>query len=220
MNGWLWHHTMPDRRLLKNTAESRPIVKHRIMLSGYSGSGNSFHNRHNRTERSPAMDKKITDLIAILRKECETHDTLIEVATAMNTALRENDTGAIQRNSVQYDETTCAIENLEEQRLQLCDSIGRGLKKQRRHLNCAAIADILPPQDAGPLRKIRQELKDKINTLTKINTSNQVLLEDALAGIARAVKLLANEKRKYSGYRRFGAKDPEFVPKNIVNKVA
>ncbi|MBD3346243.1 MAG: hypothetical protein GF401_14395 [Chitinivibrionales bacterium] len=166
------------------------------------------------------MDGKIKELLTILKQENEIHDRLIECAQIMNKALKENDTNKIQQTSMKYDELTCNIESVEEKRLEICDSIGKKTKMKSRHLNLTSITEALPPEDTGPLGEVRQDLKKKITKLTKINTSNQVLLENALANIAKAVELIACEKKKYSGYKQYGKKDSDFIFRNIVNKVA
>lgn len=167
------------------------------------------------------MTAQLDELATVLTKELDFHATLITAALAMNQAITKRSLDEIQKAARCYDQCTCGIQELEEQRLRLSDTICNFPAKTAGHASLLRVIECVPPEQKQRLTTLRAALKDAINKLSKINYSNQVLLTESLKTIAKIFDYIATQdKRNPSGYRRRGAKEKKRSGATIFNTVA
>ena len=138
----------------------------------------------------------------------------------MNGAIKEKEVARVQLLTALYDTLIGQIEILEVRRLEVCDAISRALMLKSRHTNLHGIIQHLPNEDQGSFTHIRDSLKSKMQELVRINTSNQILLNESLQAIGKNFELLARQQSKFANYKKSGAMSNEIVKKSIVNQIA
>jgi flagellar biosynthesis/type III secretory pathway chaperone len=166
------------------------------------------------------MNAPLEKLYDLLCRERDIHDRLIETATTMNTMLKEHTAESIRECSAQYDEYIYQIEQCEAQRLEVCDILAKQLVPHKRHINITDIIHLLEEQDRERFAAVRAELSEKMKQLSKINTSNQIWLEEALNHMSRTVSILTRAKSYVSGYKKKGEINQQLMPSSIINKKA
>lgn len=166
------------------------------------------------------MDKLLEELNAILAEELTIHAELVKNAQEMNTALKIKDLAKVQRFTTQFDVCIAQVEMLETRRLEACDALTRLLSPKNKHLNLQSIISLIPGEKRIPLVKIHTALKENINALIKLNTANQILLNESLVAISKNFEIIVQEQDKHSGYKRSGAKDTKSIRRSIVNHIA
>ncbi len=166
------------------------------------------------------MDQHFRELKKVLTEELEIHANCVTTATAMNTAIKEKDVEKVQWLTDQFDNFMARIEILEMRRLELCDSITKAGKTENRHLNLQNIIALVPGEERKSFEDIRASLKKNIANLAKINTANQLLLNESLKAIEKNFELFAQSQTIPSGYKQSGVMERKSIRKNIVNQVA
>jgi hypothetical protein len=167
------------------------------------------------------MNARFDELVTVLVKELDFHATLITAAFSMNEAITKRSLDGIQKAARCYDQCTCRIQELEEQRLQLSDVICSYPALTAGHASLSRVIDCAPPEQQQRLATLRASLKEAIGKLSKINYSNQILLTESLKIIAKMFDYIASQdKRNTGGYKRRGAKDRQRSTTAIVNTVA
>jgi len=164
------------------------------------------------------MEDLLPRLENLLAKQIEAHDNVLETGKKMNAALKQKQLEEIQRLNMNYDAYVGRIEEFEEQRLAVCDEIAKTMDK--RHVNIATIIEVLNEDQRGTLTRYRSLLKEKIGQISRINTSNFILLEASLAAISKNVEVIARSQEKYQGYGQGGVKASRKVSRSIINKIA
>jgi flagellar biosynthesis/type III secretory pathway chaperone len=163
----------------------------------------------------------IKQLITIIAEELQTHDKLVETARNMNTAIKKKEVREVQHLTQTYDALAGRIEELEELRLKSCDDYAAALTGKQQHMTLVnVIATVTDEQLKNELGSLRANIKDRITALTRLNTSNQILLEASLAMIAKNFELMLSARAKFKGYGHGGQMDSRNISRNIVNKIA
>ena len=167
------------------------------------------------------MNKSVEQLMIVLNKELDLHALLIAAAYDMNAAVKKKNVAGVAAATRRYDDCTCSIEQLEEQRLLLCDTICKDAVKNGTH---ASLLTTIQHIDA-PLRKtvtaLRDQLKQTILDLSKINYSNQILITETITANHALLELItAGNPAQRGGYKKHGAKITTRHGMSLVNKVA
>jgi uncharacterized coiled-coil protein SlyX len=166
------------------------------------------------------METRLDELIRVLEEERRIHEQLLDAARSMNGALRERKHSAIAGCCVRHDTLIFQIEQLEEKRLSLCDALGQSLAIVGGHFNLSDVIAALPADQRMPLVKLQRQLKSLIGELTKVNTSNHILLHDALLGIEKAVARALAARTPVTGYQNIMTKKSPVKPRPIFNRIA
>jgi len=166
------------------------------------------------------MENETRELQSILEKQLGLHNDLIKIAENMNNAIKENDISKIHTLTSQFDEYVVQIEELENIRLELCDKIAEVSKSESKHLNLQQIIQLLPKKSAGPFMQIKIELKKKMFVLNKINSSNQILLNESLLLIKKEFEFMTQVQNRLSGYGQNGKIETKTIRRSIVNHIA
>ncbi len=166
------------------------------------------------------MQTTLEKLRDILIQEEEIHDQLIATANEMNDTLKSNMADSIKKCATRYDELIFRIEQCEEARLCLCDQLAKEIVPSKRHINLNDIIAHLDQSQQAEFTGLQKRLKEKMKTLSAINTSNQIWLEESLNNMARTVSLLTRAKSYVSGYKNKGEKAENVIDTSIINKRA
>ena len=166
------------------------------------------------------MEKQFDELKTILTDELTIHNEVVKTASALNDAIKEKNVDAVQMLTARYDTYIGQIEMLEVRRLELCDAIARALKPQSNHMNLQNLIALMPEELRKPFAELRKSLKSKIDELVRINTSNQLLLNESLEVIKKNFDLVSQFQNKFAGYKQSGTMDKTTVKKNILNQIA
>jgi flagellar biosynthesis/type III secretory pathway chaperone len=160
------------------------------------------------------------ELIDVLDKEYACHLLLLSAAEEMNTALKQNRVEDIRRTSKKYDEYTFTIKELEEKRLMLSDLICKKDTSKAGHANLLMVIENAPEELKEKISNLRGKIKDIVAKISKINYSNQVLLQEALYSASKMFEMVMNnEKNRFLAYKKHGKKDLSPVTTNIVDRV-
>jgi|GEM_PF-936952 len=166
-------------------------------------------------------EETITQLVAVLEDEVQAHENLVETAQRLNDAIKRKDVKDVQAQTQRYDSFIGRVEELEEQRLALCDAYAQASTGDRRHMTLAAIIASLSDETLrGRVSALRASIREKIMTLSRLNTANQILLEASLAGIAKSFEIMLRSREKFQGYGNGGVPTPRTTTRNILNKIA
>lgn len=166
------------------------------------------------------MEKQYEELKSVLADELSIHSDLVKTAEKMNAAIKKKDVDTVKILTARYDEYIGQIETLENKRLELCDGITKALKPQNRHMNLKSIIAMMPKEQQKPFSDIGTSMKKKINELSRLNTSNQILLNESLTAIGKKFELITQFQNKLAGYKQSGTIDKEQVRRNIINHIA
>lgn len=166
------------------------------------------------------MEKQFDELKSILADELTIHNEVVKTASEMNDAIKEKKVDSVQMFAARYDTYIGQIETLEVRRLELCDAIARALKPQSHHMNLQNLITIMPKELQESFSELRTSLKSKIDELVRINTSNQLLLNESLEVIKKNFDLVSQFQNKFAGYKQSGTMDKTTVKKNILNQIA
>lgn len=166
------------------------------------------------------MEKQFKELQTILAEELTIHNQLVATATEMNNAIKDKNVDTVQTLTAKYDIYIGQVEMLEVRRLELCDNMAKALKPERHHMNLQNLIAIMPKEQQKSFSELRKSLKSKIDKLVRINTSNQLLLNESLDVIKKNFDLVSQIQNKFAGYKQTGTMDKKSVKKSIVNQIA
>lgn len=166
------------------------------------------------------MKKQFDELKSILADEVTIHNEVVKTASELNRAIKEKKVDLVQMLTARYDTYIGQIEILEVRRLELCDNITKALKPQNHHMNLQNIIAIMPKESQKSFSELRKSLKSKIDELVRINTSNQILLNESLEVIKKNFEMVSQFQNKFAGYKQTGTMDKKTVKKSIVNQIA
>ncbi len=167
-----------------------------------------------------AITQHVSELRETLSGLLEMHQSLVQAAKEMNRALKEQNAAEVKRASACYDELTCHVEQLEEQRLETCDALCQELSSPVEHTALSAIIEVLGKERSNGLPALRDQLKLTLAELIRVNASNQVLLEESLEMFGKTLDMLARSGSKPVGYQRQGAARNVQDARILINKTA
>ena len=166
------------------------------------------------------MEKLFEELKFLLVEELNLHGELVKKAQEMNAGIKEKKVARVQLLTALYDTIIGQVEILEVRRLEVCDALSRALMLKSRHTNLHGLIHHLPKEDQGYFIHLRDSLKGKLQELVKINTSNQILLNESLLAIGKNFELFVQQQSKFANYKQSGTMSKETVNKSIVNHIA
>lgn len=146
------------------------------------------------------MNSIYEELLQILSCELDLHNKLVEIASAFNKSIREDNLNEIQNYTAKYDELICQIEKLEEKRNELCCILRKKIGLQQKEPRLLLLIESAPLNLKNSLSNVHQKLKEKIETLSKITVSNRILLENALTVINSTISIYQQSQKKFEPY--------------------
>jgi hypothetical protein len=166
------------------------------------------------------MLEKCAQLYAILTSLVRCHEQLVETAQKMNSALREQNVPRVKSIAIAYDEIACQIEELEENRLEVCDAMTLPSNTPARHANLSIIISFVPDKEKKLFIDIQKRLKTTIGKFAQINESNQVLLSESLHVFDKTMDIFTRNTSGLPGYGAPGHKESEPMRRQLINQIA
>ena len=166
------------------------------------------------------MEKPLEELEQILSRELEIHVSLVQTANDLNKAIKESNLTALQQHTLDQDNKICQIEKLEEKRIQCILNLSNLLGLAQVPSKLAIILEKLPGQWRERLSNIHSILKQKIGDLVKINTSNRILMQEALGMISGTLALFQGTNSKFAQYGIKGKQANTAAARNLINRIA
>jgi DNA repair exonuclease SbcCD ATPase subunit len=151
-----------------------------------------------------SIEGNFEELTAILSNEYKAHEQLLEAASQMNDAIKESDITQLQKRSSYLDNQVAMIEQLEQQRNDCCKTLSRALGIERASVKLATLISNAPEQCREKLSSLHDALKKIITTISTVNVSNRVLLEEGLELVRNRLALIANPIDRFTQYRQGG----------------
>lgn len=151
------------------------------------------------------MENVLEKLEHVLTSELEVHNDFLASALEFNRAIKEQNLSDIDRQRAVHDDTICRIEKLENERITCCTVLARSLGVVRQPLKFAMLLEKLPPQWRNRFTTLQQMLKSKISELSKISTSNRILLEEGLRVAGATFSFVQQSAgNRYAAYGKHG----------------
>jgi hypothetical protein len=166
------------------------------------------------------MENRFDELAALLDSELKIQSELIENAENFNKAIKENDLFSMQLNSSKHDTQICLLEKIEESRIACCRELSKNLGFVTTEPKLASLIDKAPEQTGKQLLKLQKSLKEGINSLSKINTSNRILLEEALNMISATFSIIHQSSKRYNPYGAKGRNTATAAGHLLINRIA
>ena len=167
------------------------------------------------------MNGSVKELISVLLKEETLHNQLIKIATAMKSAIMNNESSAVILFSQKFDEITAQIIDLEKSRLNLSDTIACALLPNPIHLNLREIINLIENKDLKKELTLRRSmLKKAISKFSEINSDNTILLQEKISDIDSNVKIIMENVRKPAAYNKSGSMSKNRNESSLFNTTA
>ena len=145
----------------------------------------------------------IQDIIQIMQDLNNAHEDLLVLENLKKEALVHNVTDDLVQHLHEQSKVTKRISALEQARLQLVQQwlSQKGIQNGRMLL--PDLIKLTPHhKDKECLRKLGQELQERIEKLRSLNQFNQQLIEQSLSYIDFALRLVTDEPEPFSTYER------------------
>jgi len=159
------------------------------------------------------------ELIQLLSQENDVHKCLIVVANDINKSARAKDTNALQQHCKLYDEHICALERIEDRRIEVCGHLQVLLDDKAPSGRLITLAEFCEPNQKKRLLEQKATLTKLITELKAVNTSNTVLFREALGEISASVNMIREASQPKNGYRHKGDFKPVKTGVSIFNEV-
>jgi flagellar biosynthesis/type III secretory pathway chaperone len=166
------------------------------------------------------MENRFDELAALLDSELRIQNELIGNAESFNKAIKENDLYSMQLQSSKHDTQLCLLEKLEESRIACCRELSKSLGFATSEPKLASLIDKAPEQAGKKLSNLHKSLKESVSSLSKINTSNRILLEESLNMISATFSMIQQSSKKYNPYGAKGRNSTASAGHLIINRIA
>ncbi len=164
------------------------------------------------------MEKLLEQLADILKGESDLHQDLLKTADALNEAIKAQNLDTIQTCTSIYDEQIYQIAKLEEKRIECTSEIAGLLNIKEEIPKLDTLLQRVPQTWRTRLSALQTNLKRQIRELTKINTSNRILLQEEISFINSSIMMFQSPPRTI----QYGGKGKTAVlstSRNLINKV-
>ena len=167
------------------------------------------------------MENELEKLEQVLTSELTVHNEFLDSAQEFNRALREQDLAGIDRQRAVQDTTVTRIEKLESERIACCTELARSFGITREPIKLGMLLEKMPLQWRGRMSTLQETLKTKVSELSKISTSNRILLEEGLRMVRSTYTFIQQAAgTRYAPYGRHGRTIASTAPQNIINRTA
>lgn len=166
------------------------------------------------------MNKLLEQLENILNAESDLHCDLLQTAKLLNEAIRSKNLDQIQKHTLTYDELVYKVQNLEEKRIEcatdLC--IILGIKGEAPKMN--SLLEKVSEDWRRKLITVQKTLKNQISELSKINDSNNILLQESILFISKNILMFQQASTRNYRYGEKGKATSSHLGRNLINRVA
>lgn len=164
------------------------------------------------------MEKLLEQLADILKSESDLHQDLLKTASDLNEALKAQNLDSIETCTSIHDEQVYQIAKLEEKRIECTSEIAVVLEIKEEIPKINSLLLRVPKKWCTSLSALQLKLKEQIRVLSKINTSNRILLQEGISFINSNIKMFQSPPRTH----QYGGKGKSAViasSRNLINKV-
>ena len=167
------------------------------------------------------MENTLEQLEQVLTSELDVHDAFLVSARQFNKAIREQDLAGIDRERGVHDATVCRIEKLEGERMSCCRVLAQSLGVRRDPVKLNVLLEKLPAQWRERLGRLQDALKTRIAELSKLSTSNRILLEEGLRVVHATCSFVRQSAgSRYAPYGKHGRTVSGPTVQTMINKTA
>jgi len=117
------------------------------------------------------MKTLVEQLEKVLKTESQVYDQLLALSEEMREAILQKDLPRITSITNKHDACAHSIEEWEENRLRICDQLAKELLKKEQHLTLSSLLKTLPLSQTDQLRTLRDDLKKKIHSVVRKNST-------------------------------------------------
>ncbi len=164
------------------------------------------------------MEKLLDQLAEIFKSEVDLHQDLLQTANALNKALKAQNLDTIESCTSIHDKQVNQIARLEEKRIKCTSELASLLEIKEEIPKMDSLLQRIPQQWCTRLSTFQLKLKDQIRVLSKINTSNSILLQEGISFINSNIMMFQSPSKtnQYSGK---GKSTVITANRNLINKV-
>lgn len=128
------------------------------------------------------MASLIDDLIDVLGKEKEQYEKLLSLSEKMRDAIVASDVPGVARITEEEQNVTTDLSGMDKRRARIMSNMAVVMNKQESELTVTSIIQTLnaSPEVQSRLAVVRDELKDVMDRLNRINTQNQALIKQSM----------------------------------------
>ena len=167
------------------------------------------------------MQNVLEKLEQVLTSELEVHEEFLASSREFNRVIRDEDLDGIDRQRTVQDETVCRIEKLEKERRSCCTVLARSFGIAREPLKMSMLLEKVPSQWRDRLNSLQETLKGTVREVTKISTSNRILLEEGLRVVQSTYAYVQQAAgSRYAPYGQHGRTVSKPLLQSIINKTA
>ncbi len=164
------------------------------------------------------MEKLLEQLVDILKNESDLHQDLLKTADTLNEAIKTKNLESIMNCTSTQDEQVYQIAMLEEKRIECTCKIADLLELKEEIPKMDSLLQRVSQKWRTSLSALQLKLREQIRELSKINTSNRILLEEGISFINSNIMMFQSSPRTH----QYGGKGKSAViapSRNLINKV-
>lgn len=151
-------------------------------------------------------DEMITQLHTILVEEMHCLAHAVMTADLLQEALKDHNVDAVAQTAKLFDNSQESIMQLEQQREEICLMIVEQQSIKPHQMNLRGIIDLLPTDQRDQFTTLHLQLKQSIQTLGQVMSSNELLARESLQVITKAIVMKMQPLKICHGYQAKGNK--------------
>ncbi len=128
------------------------------------------------------MASLIDDLIEILGNEKTQYEKLLDLSESMRDAIVVSDVPKVASITEAEQDVTTDLQNLDKKRAEIMRNIALVMNRDSDEFTISAIVDTLDSQPVAKqaLSVVRDDIKELMDRLNRINTQNQALIKQSM----------------------------------------
>ncbi len=167
------------------------------------------------TEKCVTENSVTEKLLSLFEKQLDLQKQLYAEAQRLREQILPRELKQILATAHTIDQITGEIESLELERQHI---IKNSDLTEEANGSFSALLRLLPEDDRKQLEKIRSELKSAVKATARINSSNRIILEEALSSVKSSVEIIATKAKPSTGYD-FTGKTNSASRRKLVNQI-
>ena len=162
----------------------------------------------------------VKELTSILEEEVVAHNEMVRTAGCINRAVLHREVDKVRSLTDAFDSLAEQVEVLEAKRQDIVRCFAREHFQSNAVLRIQTIIEAVGDPFRSRLAELGAALKKSVHNLMTINTSNKILLEENLKGVAMQFDLAARFRTKLNNYSHSGNLESATISRHFVNRTA
>lgn len=158
------------------------------------------------------VEREATDLLEILEHEKKDYGNLLQHSCKKQKVLLANDIEELASATQAEGRLIQEIQQMEEKRLWLLNSLAGDLQVSADELNLNKLAELVNPDLSDRFVAMGEELKALLEEISSINRVNSKLILDSLTFTSCILDVITQQDREKSTYKQKGEKQRRGVP--------